>query len=70
VLTRSHPRCQPRGFGCQDQDDPPRITGGYKLPPSSLLTRPDEQHAVNEEALKVLASLSRKNALSSMSTDR
>jgi len=33
----------------------PRITGGYKLPPSSLLTRPDEQHAVNEEALKVLA---------------
>ena len=33
----------------------PRIAGGYKLPPSSLLTRPDEQHAVNEEALKVLA---------------
>ena len=33
----------------------PRVAGGYKLPPSSLLTRPDEQQAVNEEALKVLA---------------
>ena len=33
----------------------PRSAGTFKLPPSSLLTRPDEQHAVNEEALKVLA---------------
>jgi len=33
----------------------PKLAGTFKLPPSSLLTRPDEQHAVNEEALKVLA---------------
>ena len=33
----------------------PRAAGTFKLPPSSLLTRPDAQHAVNEEELKVLA---------------
>jgi len=44
VLNAIAPALPARGFGCQDQDDPPRITGGYKLPPSSLLTRPDEQH--------------------------
>jgi len=33
----------------------PRIAGGYKMPSSTLLHRPDEQHAVNEEELKVLA---------------
>ena len=33
----------------------PRTAGTFKLPPSSLLTRPDAQHAVNEEELKVLA---------------
>jgi len=33
----------------------PRITGGYKLPPSSLLHRPDEQQAVDAEELKLLA---------------
>ena len=33
----------------------PKLAGTFKLPPSSLLTRPDEQQAVNEEALKVLA---------------
>ncbi|HYX70464.1 MAG TPA: DNA translocase FtsK 4TM domain-containing protein, partial [Terriglobales bacterium] len=33
----------------------PRIAGGYKLPSSSLLHRPDEQRAINEEDLKALA---------------
>jgi DNA segregation ATPase FtsK/SpoIIIE, S-DNA-T family len=33
----------------------PRIAGGFKLPPSSLLHRPDEQHAVDENELKHLA---------------
>ena len=33
----------------------PRIAGSYKLPPSSLLHRPDEQQAVHEDELKLLA---------------
>jgi S-DNA-T family DNA segregation ATPase FtsK/SpoIIIE len=33
----------------------PRVAGSYKLPPSSLLHRPDEQQSVNEEELKVVA---------------
>jgi S-DNA-T family DNA segregation ATPase FtsK/SpoIIIE len=33
----------------------PKIAGSYKLPPSSLLHRPDEQHAVHEEELKLVA---------------
>jgi S-DNA-T family DNA segregation ATPase FtsK/SpoIIIE len=33
----------------------PRVAGGYKLPPSSLLHRSDEQHAIDEEELKHLA---------------
>ena len=33
----------------------PRIAGGYKLPSSSLLQRPDEQQAVDAEELKLLA---------------
>jgi S-DNA-T family DNA segregation ATPase FtsK/SpoIIIE len=33
----------------------PRITGGYKLPSSSLLQRPDEQQAVDADELKLLA---------------
>jgi S-DNA-T family DNA segregation ATPase FtsK/SpoIIIE len=33
----------------------PRIAGGYKLPSSSLLQRPDEQHAVDADELKILA---------------
>lgn len=41
--------------GAQPKTTLPRMAGTFKLPPSSLLTRPDEQHAVNEEALKVLA---------------
>jgi S-DNA-T family DNA segregation ATPase FtsK/SpoIIIE len=33
----------------------PRLAGGYKLPPSSLLHRADEQQAVDADELKVLA---------------
>ncbi len=33
----------------------PRVAGGYKLPPSSLLHRSDEQHAIDEDELKHLA---------------
>jgi DNA segregation ATPase FtsK/SpoIIIE, S-DNA-T family len=33
----------------------PKIAGGYKLPSSSLLQRPDEQHAVDADELKLLA---------------
>jgi len=33
----------------------PKIAGSYKLPPSSLLHRPDEQQAVHEEELKTIA---------------
>jgi len=33
----------------------PRIAGGYKLPPSSLLQRPDEQQAIDADELKLLA---------------
>jgi S-DNA-T family DNA segregation ATPase FtsK/SpoIIIE len=33
----------------------PRIAGGFKLPPSSLLHRPDEQQAVDSDELKLLA---------------
>jgi len=33
----------------------PKIAGTYKLPSSMLLHRPDEQHAVDEEELKLLA---------------
>jgi S-DNA-T family DNA segregation ATPase FtsK/SpoIIIE len=33
----------------------PKLAGGFKLPPSSLLQRPDEQQAVDADELKVLA---------------
>jgi S-DNA-T family DNA segregation ATPase FtsK/SpoIIIE len=33
----------------------PRVAGGYKLPPSSLLKRADEQQAVDADELKLLA---------------
>jgi len=33
----------------------PRLAGGFKLPPSSLLHRPDEQQAVDAGELKLLA---------------
>jgi DNA segregation ATPase FtsK/SpoIIIE, S-DNA-T family len=37
----------------------PRIAGGFKLPPSSLLQRPDERQAVDTDELKVLAQVLR-----------
>jgi S-DNA-T family DNA segregation ATPase FtsK/SpoIIIE len=33
----------------------PKLAGGYKLPSSSLLQRPDEQHAVDADELKLRA---------------
>jgi S-DNA-T family DNA segregation ATPase FtsK/SpoIIIE len=33
----------------------PRIAGGFKLPPSSLLHRPDGQQAIDADELKILA---------------
>ncbi|MFY9560868.1 MAG: DNA translocase FtsK [Terriglobales bacterium] len=33
----------------------PKIAGSYKLPPSSLLHRPDEAQSVDEDELKILA---------------
>ena len=33
----------------------PRIAGGFKLPPSSLLHRPDQQQAIDADQLKLLA---------------
>ncbi|HXZ39241.1 MAG TPA: DNA translocase FtsK [Terriglobales bacterium] len=33
----------------------PRMAGSFKLPPSSLLQRPDEQQAVDADELKILA---------------
>jgi S-DNA-T family DNA segregation ATPase FtsK/SpoIIIE len=33
----------------------PKIAGSYKLPPSSLLHRPDEQQSVDEDELKIIA---------------
>jgi DNA segregation ATPase FtsK/SpoIIIE, S-DNA-T family len=33
----------------------PRIAGGYKLPPSSLLHRPDERQTIDADELKLLA---------------
>jgi S-DNA-T family DNA segregation ATPase FtsK/SpoIIIE len=33
----------------------PRIAGGFKLPPSSLLHRPDEKQAIDSDELKLLA---------------
>ena len=33
----------------------PKIAGGFKLPPSSLLHRPDEQQAVDADELKITA---------------
>ncbi len=35
----------------------PRIAGGFKLPSSALLHRPDEQAAINEGELKILATV-------------
>ena len=41
--------------GAKGKTTLPRIAGGYKLPPSSLLRRADEQQAVDAEELKLTA---------------
>ena len=41
--------------GSKTKTTMPRIAGSYKLPPSSLLHRPDEQHAINADELKQVA---------------
>ena len=47
--------CDRADTGQKARTTMPRIAGGYKLPPSSLLHRPDEQQAVDAEELKILA---------------
>ncbi len=41
--------------GAKQKTTMPRMAGGYKLPPSSLLHRADEQQAVDADELKLLA---------------
>ena len=41
--------------GIRTKTTMPRIAGSYKLPPSSLLHRPDEQQAIDSEELKLVA---------------
>jgi S-DNA-T family DNA segregation ATPase FtsK/SpoIIIE len=41
--------------GSKPKTTMPRIAGGFKLPPSSLLHRPDEQQAIDADELKLLA---------------
>jgi len=41
--------------GQKDKTTMPRVTGGFKLPPSSLLHRADEQQAVDADELKLVA---------------
>jgi len=43
--------------GVKPKTTMPRIAGGYKLPSSSLLHRPDEQQAVDAGELKLLAAV-------------
>jgi S-DNA-T family DNA segregation ATPase FtsK/SpoIIIE len=52
----SDPEVAERGdSGHKAKTTMPRIAGGYKLPSSSLLQRPDEQQAVDADELKLLA---------------
>ena len=44
-----------RDSGQKPKTTLPHIAGGFKLPPSSLLHRPDEQQAVDADELKLLA---------------
>ncbi|HET7208279.1 MAG TPA: DNA translocase FtsK [Terriglobales bacterium] len=54
--TPAHPPVADRADSSQKpKTTMPRIAGGFKLPSSSLLHRPDEQHAVDEDELKLLA---------------
>jgi len=64
----SHPKAEPMSAAppvpevserADSQQNPrttlPRIAGGFKLPPSSLLQRPDEQQTIDPGELKILA---------------
>ena len=54
--TNPDPEVSERGdSGQKAKTTMPRIAGGYKLPSSSLLQRPDEQQAVDADELKLLA---------------
>src|SRR5437763_10500399 len=54
--TLSNPEVTERAdSGQKAKTSRPRIAGGYKLPSSSLLQRPDEQQAVDADELKQLA---------------
>jgi S-DNA-T family DNA segregation ATPase FtsK/SpoIIIE len=50
IAVTSRADSEPRG-----KTTMPRLAGSYKLPSTALLHRPDEQSAINEEALKDLA---------------
>jgi DNA segregation ATPase FtsK/SpoIIIE, S-DNA-T family len=70
---RNEPEPPPVSFSAADEEAPevteradsnpkakttlPRIAGGFKLPSSALLHRPDEQAAINEDELKTLATV-------------
>jgi S-DNA-T family DNA segregation ATPase FtsK/SpoIIIE len=41
--------------GARPKTTMPKLAGGYKMPSSALLHRPDEQQSINEEELKTLA---------------
>jgi S-DNA-T family DNA segregation ATPase FtsK/SpoIIIE len=56
VEDAAEPEVMQRGDGDRKaKTTMPRIAGGYKLPSSSLLQRPDEQQAVDADELKLLA---------------
>jgi DNA segregation ATPase FtsK/SpoIIIE, S-DNA-T family len=56
VEAAAEPQVTERGDGDRKAKTTlPRIAGGYKLPSSSLLQRPDEQQAVDADELKLLA---------------
>jgi S-DNA-T family DNA segregation ATPase FtsK/SpoIIIE len=42
-------------IGTKSKTTMPRIAGGFKLPSSSLLQRPDDQQVINSDELKVVA---------------
>jgi S-DNA-T family DNA segregation ATPase FtsK/SpoIIIE len=54
--TQAEPELTPRrDNGQKPKTTMPRVTGGFKLPPSSLLHRADEQQAVDADELKLVA---------------
>jgi S-DNA-T family DNA segregation ATPase FtsK/SpoIIIE len=54
--TQAEPELTPRrDNGQKPKTTMPRVTGGFKLPPSSLLHRADEQQAVDADELNLVA---------------